>query len=109
MFAIIVAGYAGRSWPDEASSFLRGPGIVIGVAGGVLFVGGLVGPNHRGEDREDDPHEDQPPSVCEQEPEDRGEGVQDDGPYLPLVIDQPSHRDLHSGVRRSPASPTPRV
>ena len=43
MFAIIVAGYAGRSWPDEASSFLRGPGIVIGIAGWVLFVGGFVG------------------------------------------------------------------
>jgi protein-S-isoprenylcysteine O-methyltransferase Ste14 len=43
MFAIIVAGYAGRSWPDEASSFLRGPGIAIGIAGFVLFVAGFVG------------------------------------------------------------------
>jgi protein-S-isoprenylcysteine O-methyltransferase Ste14 len=42
MFATIVIGVAGPAWPDEASSFLRGTGIVIGIAGAVLFVGGFV-------------------------------------------------------------------
>jgi hypothetical protein len=43
MFAIIVAGYAGPPWPDEASSFLRGPAILIGIGGWVLFVGDSLG------------------------------------------------------------------
>jgi hypothetical protein len=34
----------------------------------------LVGPEQLHEDRKDDPHEDEIPSVREQEPEDQGEG-----------------------------------
>jgi protein-S-isoprenylcysteine O-methyltransferase Ste14 len=41
-----VAGVAGPPWPDHASSFLRGVGLVIALGGQVLFIGGLAGLRH---------------------------------------------------------------
>jgi protein-S-isoprenylcysteine O-methyltransferase Ste14 len=43
MLAITVAGVAGPPWPDDASAFLRGSGLVIALGAQVLFIGGLAG------------------------------------------------------------------
>lgn len=46
MFAVIVAGVAGPAWPDDASWFRRGAGILVAIAGAILLVGGMVGLRH---------------------------------------------------------------
>jgi protein-S-isoprenylcysteine O-methyltransferase Ste14 len=46
MLAITVAGVAGPGWPDEASSWLRGLGLLIAIAGQFLFIPGIVGLGH---------------------------------------------------------------
>ena len=60
----------------------------------------LVGPHQLHEEREDDPHDDQVPGVREQEREDHGEGVEDDGSCPPRVNEQQSHLNLHFSARR---------
>ena len=43
MFAVIVAGVAGTTWPEGASPVLRAMGLLIAIGGQVLFIGGLAG------------------------------------------------------------------